>query len=236
MNDYYSSRKNSKPSNNSTITAKHNRNISTITMGDFMRIRDNIIPSTTGTLEQKSRDEHLRTLSQNRINSWTDSIQNSKKQKLLEKKKNYIENEIQKRKIEEEERRLNEAQKMVVLERANKILFDAQDQVKLFHGKMYFSDVLKEREYQQEITRMKKETQDKIDKKWIELEKEKMKAYDEREKEKIRQDKEKLKHQMECITTQFKEYKVKKIMEYQDQVVEGQVIKRQAIEALEKEK
>ncbi len=129
---------------NTTYTARgHNRNISTITVGDFMRIRDNIIPQTATVTEKNDREKHLRTLSQNRIQNWTDSIQQAKKQRLLVKKKHYFEQEHEKRKIEEEEKKLNEAQKHVVVERANKLLFEAQDQVKLFHGKMLMSDVMK---------------------------------------------------------------------------------------------
>ena len=83
---------------------------------------------------------------------------------------------------------------------------------------------------------MKKAHAENIEQKWVEVEKEKMRKYDEREIEKANQEKEKIKHQMECITQQFKEYKTKKIIEYQDQVVEGQIIKKQAIDALEKDR
>ena len=129
--------------NNTTRTQRHNRNISTITVGDFMRIRDNIIPSIQTETDKKNKETHLRNLSQTRIQNWPDSLQLAKKQRLNEKKKHYFEQEFEKRKVEEEEKKLNEAQKKAVIERANKKLFDAQDQLKLFHGKMLVSDVLK---------------------------------------------------------------------------------------------
>ena len=122
----------------------HNRNTSSyITVSDFNRIRQTIIPSTTEETDKKNREAHLKGLSQTRIMNWPDSIQLAKQMKLIEKKKNYYEKEMDKRKIEEEERRYNEAQKVIVLEKANKILFENQDQVKLFRGKMLLSDVLK---------------------------------------------------------------------------------------------
>jgi len=130
-------------SQTSRAFTKHNRNVSTITAGEFLRIRDTIVPSYANESDAKIREAHLRNLSQTRIQNWPDSIQQAKKQRLLEKKKHYFEQEYEKRKIEEEERKFNEAQKAVVIERANKKLFDTHDQVKLFHSKMLLSDVLK---------------------------------------------------------------------------------------------
>jgi len=215
---------------------KHDRNISTITAGDFMRIRDTIMTGPSDESEKKGKETKLRNLSQTRIQNWPDSLQQAKKQRQLEKKKHYFEQEFEKRAIEEEEKKLHEANKKMIIERANKKLFDNQDQLKLFHGKMLFSDVLKEREYQNEIKLMKKAHEVKIDQHWQEVEIEKMKKYDEKEVEKANFEKEKIKHQMDIITKRFHEYKTKRIIEYQDQVVEGQIIKKQAIDAIEKEK
>ena len=83
---------------------------------------------------------------------------------------------------------------------------------------------------------MKKQHEVDIEKKWFDVEQEKMKKYDEREIEKASQEKEKIKYQMDIITKQFREYKTKRIIEYQDQVVEGQIIKKQAIDAIEKDR
>ena len=83
---------------------------------------------------------------------------------------------------------------------------------------------------------MKQGTEMMIDQKWADVENEKMRKYDEREVEKANKEKEKINHQMDFITKQFHEYKTKRIIDYQDQVVEGQIIKKEAIEALEKEK
>ena len=127
----------------STTRSKHNRNISTITLGDFMRIRDNIVATKEDQSERDVRNNHLRNLSQTRLMKWPDSLQLAKQTRHNEKKKHYFEQELEKRGIEEEERKLNEANKKLIIERANKKLFDTQDQVKLFNGKMLFSDVLK---------------------------------------------------------------------------------------------
>lgn len=83
---------------------------------------------------------------------------------------------------------------------------------------------------------MKEDIEKNINYKWHEVEVDKMKKYDEKEVEKANQEKEKIKQQMGMINHQFREYKTKRILEYQDQVVEGQVIKKAAMEAVEEEK
>jgi len=63
-----------------------------------------------------------------------------------------------------------------------------------------------------------------------------MKDYDLKEIQKQEDEKTKKKVQMEIINQQFKDMKIKRIKEHQDQIVEGEIIKLQAQDALEKEK
>jgi len=83
---------------------------------------------------------------------------------------------------------------------------------------------------------MKRQHELVVEQKWAEVEKENMRKYDEQEVKKALETKEKKQHQMDSVTKQFNEYKTKKIIEYQDQVVEGQIIKKQALEAIEKDR
>jgi len=213
-----------------------NKQTATISLGDFMRIRNTIIPPVIEEEERKKIDTLLKESSQQRVKNWPDSLEMAKKNKLEQRKKNFIEKEIEKRKIDEEERKYQEAQKKLVNERANKLLFDAQDQVKTFHSTLLLSDTMKEREFQQEIKQRKKEIVERIDKQWQEIEKQKMIGYDRKEVEKVGAEKKKKKEQMGHINQQFKDYKIKKIKEYQDRVVEGEIIKLQAQQELEREK
>jgi len=83
---------------------------------------------------------------------------------------------------------------------------------------------------------MKQDIEKKIEQKWLDTEQNKQKEYDDNEIIKHKREKEKIKSQMEFISKQYKEAKIKRIISYQDSVVEGQVIKKKAIEDLEKEK
>ncbi len=83
---------------------------------------------------------------------------------------------------------------------------------------------------------MKKLTDQNLERKWNDVEQEKMRKYDENEAEKARQEKEKIKQQMDFINKQYHESKIRKILDYQEQVVEGQIIKKRVLEALDEDK
>ena len=170
------------------------------------------------------------------MKKWPDSLDLVKKNQLESKKKKFIEEEAQRRIIDAEEVKFHEHQKKIVNENAAKLLFQGQDVVKSFKSNLLLADVLKEREYQQDIKHQKEEINKKIDAKWAVVEKDKMIAYDEKEKKKKEDDIEKKKEVGKIINKQFGEYKLKKIMEYQDYIVEGEIIKRKAKEAIMEEK
>lgn len=87
-----------------------------------------------------------------------------------------------------------------------------------------------------EIKNRKKDMTQRIEKKWEELEQQKMVDYDKRENEKHETEKKKKEHQMVYINQQFKDFKIKRIMDYQDRIVEGEIIKLQAQQELERER
>lgn len=66
----------------------------TISLGDFMRIRNTIIPSISEEEEKKKKEAILKELSQHKVKQWPDSIEMAKKNKLEQKKKNFIEKEV----------------------------------------------------------------------------------------------------------------------------------------------
>src|SRR4051812_26251507 len=75
-----------------------------------------------------------------------------------------------------------------------------------------------------------------IAKKWHDVEIQKMADYDQREVDKAEEEKKKKEYQMNMINQQFKDSKIRRIKDYQDRVVEGEIIKLQAQQELEKER
>jgi len=210
--------------------------VSVLSVEDFLRIRNTIVPPEKEEDERKRLDQDYKTISQTKMRQWPDSIEMAKKNKLESRKKVFFEKEMEKRKIDDEERKFQEMQKKIVIEKANKLLFEAQDPVKSFNSKMLLSDVLKERDYQKEICARKKECENEIERKWLDLERENIKENDRKEKLKKEAEEQKKKEQMKFINQQFHDYKIKRIKEYQDNEIEGEMIKLASKQGLEEER
>ena len=161
---------------------KDKNQASVLSVEDFLRIRNTIIPPEKEEDERKRLDQDYKSISQSKMRQWPDSIDMAKKNKLESRKKVFFEKEMEKRKIDDEERKFQEMQKKIVIEKANKLLFEAQDPVKAFNSKMLLSDVLKERDYQKEITIRKQECENDIQRKWLELDKENIRESDHKAK------------------------------------------------------
>ena len=75
-------------------TVFDNKNTSTISLGDFMRIRNTIMPALNDDDERKKREAITKQQSQQSSKKWPDSIEMAKKNKLEQRKKNFYEKEV----------------------------------------------------------------------------------------------------------------------------------------------
>ena len=125
----------------SSLRSSHDsiKQISILGLGDFLRIRNSIVPPEKEEDERKRFDQSLKKISQNKMREWPDSIEMAKKNKLESRKKIFFEKEMEKRSIDEQEKKFQEKQKEIVIERANKLLFESQDPVKSFNSKMLWN-------------------------------------------------------------------------------------------------
>jgi hypothetical protein len=162
-----------------TSTRSKKESASTISLSDLKRISNIIVPPVKEEDERKFTDSVLKSTSQQRMRKLARLYRKWQRKNQQEaRKKIFFEKEMEKRKIDEEERRYQEMQKKLVIERANKLLFEAQDPVKSFHSKLLYADVLKEREYQKEILDRKKEIENIREQKWREMEDERIREHD----------------------------------------------------------
>jgi hypothetical protein len=219
-----------------TITRRKDDTTSVITINDFIRIRNTIIPPSQDDDDRKRHDTNIKAISGSKVKQWPDSVEMAKKTQLESRKKVFFEKELEKRKIDEEERRFQELEKKVVIDRANKILFENQDPVKSLHSKLLVADVLKERDFQNEIKQRKKEMDEEVERKWQDIKEQQLYDYDLKEAMKKEEEKFKKLDQMNMINEQFQDHKVRKIKDYQDRVIEGEIIKARAKAAIEEEK
>ena len=215
---------------------KRKKRPTTITYSDFLRIKNEIVPSNEEAERRKAYDERLKELSKNRAKKWPDSLEMKKKYQLEFTKRKFLEEENRRRKIDEEEAKFQKIQNNMVVERAKNLLFMEQEPVKRFNATMMYSDMLKEREFQDDIKEKKKKINDIIEKKFYEMELKKMEEFDKKELEKKRLEELKRLERMKIVNEQLQESKIKRIQDYQEKIVEGELMKIAMKNALEEDK
>ena len=207
-----------------------------ITLSDFMRIQNEINPINAEYENRKAYEEKLKKLSLAKSKNWADSLEMKKKNEFELAKKRFLEDEARRRKIDEEERKYLDTQNDLIVQRARHLLFEEQDPVKSFNSKLLYCDTLKERDYQKEICNRKKQINDIIEKQFFENEKKKIDDYDKRMETKKKLEDEKRKERKKIMREQLQESKIKLIQDYQERLVEGQLMKLNMQKALDEEK
>ena len=230
--------------NSNTITAKRGKSMNTpkyiynrptyITLSDFMRIQNEINPINAEYENRKAYEEKLKKLSLAKSKNWADSLEMKKKSEFELAKKRFLEDEERRRRIDEEEKKYLDTQNDLIAQRAKQLLFEEQDPVKSFNSKLLYCDILKERDYQKEITNRKKQINDIIEKQLLENEKKKIDDYD--KKLELKKKIEKRKERMKIMREQLQESKIRIIQDYQEKLVEGQLMKLNMQKALDEEK
>ncbi len=122
------------------------------------------------------------------------------------------------------------------IEKANRYLHDQQDMVKALKSKMLMCDVAHEREAQKALKARKEGVQREIEQSWLELEKQKQEEYDQKMREKLEAEYNKKMENAKAISDQLDEFKLNYIKTLKEEMLEGELIKRQAEEDLEREK
>ena len=206
-----------------------------IALSDFIRIQNSICPSNTDAEERHAYEERLRMLSKNKSKNWNDSLEQKRKKEYEMAKIRFLKDEERRRKIDEEEQKYLEAKEGMIIQRAKEKLFHEQDPVKSFDSKLLYCDLLKERDFQKEIINRKKEINNIIEKQFFDINLKNMENFDKKENERKKIEEEKRQKRMEMINDQVKEAKLKMIQDYEEKLVEDQIMKMNIKKALEEE-
>ena len=215
---------------------RKNNSQSIITLTNLKEIQNIIAPGPTKAELRKTIDLELRKISHERASRWKDSNQNTYQLKLEKDKNDFIKKETYRQKLDEEERKYQNMRYNLNLSKAREYFFNSKDLVKSFNSSMFYSDILKERDKQIELNKSIKMQKEKEEEYWIKKEKEKMIEYDLKQLEKKKLRRNKSEAEMNIIRQQFEEAKFKKLLEIQDNYVEGEIIKKEAEIALLNEK
>merc|ERR1719478_1970375 len=146
-----------------------------ISTAEFSRIRNSVTrESKSSPSDLKQERQELQRLSQARVKKWPNTLEAERKRKEARRFE----------KMDREEEAIAGEKRRMAIERANKMLYDDSDKVKMFHANLLLSDVLKEREAQIEVSRQKKKNERRREKYWAEMQGEAMEEYDRKEVDK----------------------------------------------------
>ena len=115
-------------------------------------------------------------------------------------------------------------------------MHESQDMVKALKSKLLLCDVLHEQDAQKSLKARKQAIQAEIEQQWIALEKQKMEEYDAKMLEKLEKEYVKKMDNSKAISDQLDEFKINYIKQLKEEMLEGELIKRQTEEDLEREK
>ena len=207
-----------------------------IALSDFIRIQNSIAPMNTEIEERHAYEERLRILSKNKSKNWNDSIEKKKKMEYEMAKRRFLEEEKRKREIDEQEKKYFEARENMIIQKAKEQLFNEQDAVKSFNSKLALCDILKERDIQKEIKNRKKEINNIIEKQFFDMNKKNLEEFDKKQIEKKKIEDETRNKRMNMLNDQINEVKLKIIKNYEDNLIEGEIMKINMKKALEEER
>ena len=129
-------------------TSKTQRNYPvSMTLTDFIRIQNQIVPSNTEYENRKALDLKLKTVSATKTKKWPDSLELKRKKELEYTKRKFLKMK-RRRLIDEEEHKYKQMQKNLII--YNKIFCRTRYR-KSFNRKLMLFDTLKERDYQKDI-------------------------------------------------------------------------------------
>lgn len=128
--------------------------------------------------------------------------------------------------LDGEESHYAEAQRRIVIDRANRLLYQENDKVKNFHSGLLLSSVVKQREAQIELKNKKKEQQKEQDKQWVYYaELDRIKAIETEQKEQA----ERQAKSLHLATTQLEQLnlsRLKNALERQEEIKDGERLRK----------
>jgi len=174
--------------------------------------------------------------SKGRIKNWSNTLEATRIKRENDRITRLEDEEIARRNVDAQEQDFQDELRRQQIEKANRQLHDSQDMVKALKSKMLVSDVMKEQDAQREYKARRDGIAKHIEQNWEELEKQKMEEYDSKMRAKLEREYNKKMENAKAISDQLEEFKINYIKQLKEDMLEGELIKRQTEEDLEREK
>merc|ERR1719456_1345192 len=203
---------------------------------DLARIRTSLIPADKVENKRLIEAHDLHAKSQARAKTWGNTLEGSRRKKAEERQAKFDGEELERQKIDAEEARIQLDSRKRTIDRANKLLHDESDRMKSFHSKMMLCDVLAEREAQVNLKEELNKLEQIREERFFEMEKQNYRKMLEREL-KEKEEKEAISRvAAKAQKVQLAEYKEKRLVEIEDLILEGEMLRNKAVEDMEQER
>jgi hypothetical protein len=198
-------------------------------LSEFNRIKASV--AATGKASNLEEDRNrLKATCDDRMQNWSNTVLALRKKKEQDKYEKFEREELERRRIDQEEAEYQAGVKKTVMDKAKRELFERNDKVKTLHSKMLLCDVIQERGLQTEIKKHKQGMEAEIKREHHEDILRQCEEYDRKEEEKIKAMQAKREHQQEVLKHQHEVFKEKHIVRLMEDRIEGDIIKQKAKE------
>merc|ERR1712217_138841 len=184
----------------------------------------------------KIKAQELHHLSQARAKTWGNTLEGSRKKKAEERRKKLEAEEFARQEVDAQEAKIQLDARKSTIDRANKLLHDESDRIKSFHSKMMLCDVLAEREAQVGLKDELKKLEQVREDRFLEMEKQNYRKMLEREMKEKETREELSKIAAKAQKEQREEAMERAYREIEDGMLEGELLRRKAIEDLHGER
>jgi len=186
--------------------------------------------------DSKMRAKALQEKSKARAKTWNNTVEGSRRKQAEDRKRAFEMEELERQARDEAESQIELDKRKATIERANKLLRDESDRMKSFHSKLMLCDVLAEREAQVSVKGELGKLEQIREDRFLEMEKQNYRRMLEREMKEKETREELSKMAAKAQKQQLAEYKEKKFREIEDQMLEGELLRRKAVEDLDAER
>lgn len=132
--------------------------------------------------EWSEQKKALQQASAERAGKWGNTIAAQRRAKEQAKKKRLENEEMEKRKLDEDEARIQAQLRRDAIERAQRMLYEDSDKIKTFSSGMLMSDVMEERQAQIQLSHTKRQIEAAEEEEWFELQQKQWSEHDLRER------------------------------------------------------
>lgn len=207
------------------------QNTGLINLSELNRMKMNLSNRKFASKKEEDRNR-LKEISSNRIKHWPNTVTALRNKKETDRFEKFQKEEQERRRVEKEEAAYQNNEKRKLLQKAKLDIFRRHDKVKKLHSTMLMSDVLKERDLQQAIKTHKEGVSKEIEANHHLqiLEQIRKQEVEATRRAQVRQKKKE--EQQKVLKKQKGQFREKYIHRMREQILEGEIIKAQAAQAV----